>query len=113
MHEMSLAESVLQIIEEAALSQNFTKVKTVILEVGQLASIEIEAMHFCFDAVMSGSVAEGATLQIIDIPGMGQCRKCAAAIKMSELYGICPICGSYETYAVSGLDMRVKELEVE
>ena len=37
MHEMSLAEGVLQIIEDSAKSQNFSRVKTVWLEIGKLA----------------------------------------------------------------------------
>ncbi|MBL8499629.1 MAG: hydrogenase maturation nickel metallochaperone HypA, partial [Nitrosomonas sp.] len=37
MHELSLAESILQLIEDAAVEQQFTQVKTVWLEIGQLA----------------------------------------------------------------------------
>lgn len=113
MHEMSLAEGILQIIEDAARSQGFTKVRTVILEVGQLASVEVEAMHFCFDAVTHGSIAEGAMLEIIDLPGSGQCMQCATTALITDLYGVCPQCGSYQIEVISGGEMRVKELEVE
>ena len=57
MHEMSLAESVRQIIEDAARKQGFTRVKTVWLEIGQLACVEKESLRFCFDAVTHGSIA--------------------------------------------------------
>jgi len=60
MHEMSLAEGVLQLIEDAAREQNFAKVTTVWLEIGQLSGVEVEAMKFCFDAVTRDSVAAGA-----------------------------------------------------
>jgi hydrogenase nickel incorporation protein HypA/HybF len=40
MHEMSLAEGVLQLIEDAARQQNFEKVVTVWLEIGQLSGAE-------------------------------------------------------------------------
>ena len=112
MHEMSLAEGVLQIIEDAARSQRFTKVKSVILEIGQIASVEAEAMRFCFDAVMHGSIAEGAVLEIVDLPGSGWCMKCAVTVPIIEQYGACPQCGSYQVQPVSGTEMRVKELEV-
>lgn len=113
MHEMSLAESVLQIIEDAANAQNFSKVKTVILEIGQLAAVEPEAMRFCFDAVIAGSIAEGATLEIIDTPGAGWCPQCAASVPVTEQIGTCPQCGGFRVQVTSGTEMRVKELIVE
>src|SRR5512147_542461 len=63
MHEMSLAEGVLQIIEDAAQAQQFGRVTTVWLEIGQLAGVEVEAMRFCFDAVTRDTIADGAKLE--------------------------------------------------
>ncbi|MFA7282673.1 MAG: hydrogenase maturation nickel metallochaperone HypA, partial [Sterolibacterium sp.] len=53
---MSLAEGVLQLIENAARRENFARVKTIWLEIGQLSSVEPEALAFCFDAVTRGSI---------------------------------------------------------
>ena len=112
MHEMSLAEGVLQLIEDAARKQEFSKVTTVWLEIGQLAGVEVEAMKFCFDAVTRGSLVEGAQLEIISLPGSGWCMPCAASIAMSEVFGTCPHCGSHQVQVTGGTEMRVKELEV-
>lgn len=113
MHEMSLAGSVLQMIEESARTQNFQRVHTVVLEIGRLAAVEPEAMRFCFDAVTSGSIAEGARLEIIEIPGEGRCDSCGKRVAMEEAYGLCPECGSPRLQVVAGDRMRVKNLEVE
>ena len=94
MHEMSLAEGVLQLIEDAAGREQFTRVATVWLEIGQLAGVETEAMKFCFAAVMRGSVAEGAQLQIISTPGSGWCPECEQTVALEEVYGACPRCGN-------------------
>ncbi len=113
MHEMSLAEGVLQLMEDAAHSQGFSRVKTVWLEIGRLAAVEPEAMRFCFDAVTHGSLAEGARLEIVNLPGQGWCMKCAMTVPIEEQFGACPQCGSYQVQATGGTEMRVKELEVE
>ena len=113
MHEMSLAENVLQIIEDAARKQEFTRVKTVWLEIGQLACVEKEAMRFCFDAAMRGSIADQAKLEIVETEGRGQCVKCSLEIPLKSLYEPCPACGSYGVRVTGGDGMRVKELEVE
>ena len=113
MHEMSLAESVLQIIEDAARTQNFRRVRTVVLEIGKLAAVEADAMRFCFDAVTRGSIAEGAQLEIIETPGAGRCMACGMTEPLQEQYGLCPECGSPQIEIVAGNQMRVKDLEVE
>lgn len=113
MHEMSLAESVLHIIEESARTQNFQRVRSVVLEIGKLSAVEPDAMRFCFDAVTRGTLAEGAQLQIIETPGAGVCLACSAKIAMQEQYGLCPSCGSPRLQITSGNQMRVKDLAVE
>lgn len=110
---MSLAESVLQIIEESARAQNFRRVRCVTLEIGQLAAVEPDAMRFCFDAVTHGSIAEGAQLEIIETPGEGCCEACGKTVALQEQYGLCPQCGSPRLQIVAGNQMRVKDLEVE
>ena len=113
MHEMSLAEGVLQIIEESARSQGFARVSRVFLEIGELSSVEPEALAFCFDAVTRGSIAEGAHLEMIKLPGSAWCMPCAATVEVSEAYAACPRCGGYQLQISGGTEMRVKELEVE
>jgi hydrogenase nickel incorporation protein HypA/HybF len=113
MHEMSLAESVLQIIEDAASKQGYTRVKTVWLEIGQLACVEQESLRFCFDEVMRDSIAHQARLEITEIAGQGRCAKCSIEMPISALYEACPNCGSYEIHVTGGDEMRVRELEVE
>ncbi len=113
MHEMSLAENVREIIEKAADAQGFRQVRTVWMEVGQLSCVEQEAMRFCFDAVMKGSIADGARLEIVEVPGQGRCVECGCTSPISARYDACPRCGSYAMQVTGGDAMRVKELEVD
>lgn len=113
MHEMSLAEGVLQIVEDAAREQGFLRVRTVVLEIGQLSSVEPEAMRFCFDAVACGTLAEGAQLEVVEVPGEGLCFSCGKTVPLAALYDPCPACGGYPVQATGGTGMRVRELEVE
>ena len=108
MHEMSLAEGILQIVEDHARSGAFQRVTAVVLEIGQLSGVEVEALRFAFDAVTRGSVAENATLQIIDVAGSGWCLGCSQAVPVTQLYDACPLCGAYQIQVTGGSDMRVK-----
>ena len=113
MHEMSLAEGVLQLVEETARREGAKRVKLVVLEIGRMSSVQPEALSFCFDVVTRNSVLEGAALEIVDVPGAGWCMQCAETVPISALYDPCPKCGSYQVQATSGTEMRVKELEIE
>ena len=113
MHEMSLAEGVLQLVEETARREGAAQVKTVVLEIGRLSSVEPEALRFCFEAVTRGSLADGATLEILDVPGAGLCIACGQTVALEEIYGACPACGSHQVQATAGTEMRVKEIEIE
>lgn len=64
MHEMALAEEVLQIVQAAAQREGFRRVHTLWLEIGQLSCVEPDAMRFCFEAVARDSIADAARLEI-------------------------------------------------
>lgn len=110
---MSLCEGVLQILEDQARAQQFTRVKTVWLEIGDLAGVEKEAMRFGFDVVMKGSLADGARLEIIEVPGQAWCMQCMKPVTIKQRFDVCSDCGSHQLQVTGGDEMRVKELEVD
>ncbi len=112
MHELSLCESVLNILKDESKKQGFSEVKHVWLEIGQMASVEREAMMFSFDVVTRNSLADGANLTIIDIPGEAWCMYCEKTIAVNQRFDSCPECGSYQIQVTAGDEMRIKELEV-
>jgi hydrogenase nickel incorporation protein HypA/HybF len=112
MHELSLAESVIRIIESAALTQQFSSVRTIFLEVGRLAGVEPEALQFCFGAAARDTVAQDARLEIIEVPGEGTCADCGSVHPVHSLLDACPACGAYAVQVSGGNGMRVRELDV-
>lgn len=110
---MSLAESMLRILEQEARAQSARRVHAVVLEIGMLAAVEPEAMRFCFEAVTRGTIAEGAKLRIVEAPGEGWCMTCAKAVRLAERYGLCPECHGTQVGITGGDRMRVLELDVE
>lgn len=113
MHEMSIAEGVIQLLEEQAAAQQFSRVRTVWLEIGPLAAVETEALRFCFEEVTRGSLAEGARLEIVEVPGIAWCLGCSSSVPVRQRYDACPHCGSHHLQITQGDELRVKELEVD
>lgn len=66
MHELGLTRNIVAIVEEKASGRQVERIQ---LEIGRLAAVLPEAMKFCFDVCTQGTVAEGATLEIIHSEG--------------------------------------------
>ena len=113
MHEMALANGVLEVIEDHARRAHFRAVRTVLVEIGELSGVEPEAIAFCFDAVTRGSIAEGARLEIVPVEGRGICIDCGEEVRLRERFDACPRCGAYGVQPSAGTGMRVRELEVD
>jgi hydrogenase nickel incorporation protein HypA/HybF len=113
MHEMSLIEGVMRVLEEQAAVQGFSQVRAVWLEIGELSSVEPEALMFCFQAIQAGSLAEGARLEIVRTPGQAYCLDCGKPVHVASRTDNCPLCGSGMVQVIGGDRMLIKQLEVE
>ncbi len=112
MHEMSLAESVLEIAEEEARRQGATTIGAIVLEVGALAVVEVESLRFCFEAVCRGTMAENARLDIVAVPARGWCLDCRREVELGGRFGPCLECGGEQVQVTAGDVLRVREMEV-
>ena len=112
MHEMSLAEGIVQIVETTAQANDASAVRAVWLELGALSHVEHEALRFSFDVVKRGTVADGARLEIRITPGRAWCMPCGESVALARLGEACPLCGGYQLQVTQGEEMKVKEIEV-
>ncbi|MGC9270725.1 hydrogenase maturation nickel metallochaperone HypA [Acidiphilium sp.] len=112
MHEMALCESVVQALGEQAAAQGFARVTAVWLEIGALASVEVEAMRFGFDVVTRDTVADQARLEIIAVAGEAWCMTCATRVGLQRFGDACPQCGGYQLQVLTGQQIRIKQIEV-
>ncbi|WP_102224191.1 hydrogenase maturation nickel metallochaperone HypA [Acidimangrovimonas sediminis] len=112
MHEMSLAEGIREIVEAQARDHGFTAVRKLRLEIGAFAGVEKPALAFCFETVMKGGPAEGAALEMIDLPGTALCYDCGETVEIDDRLAPCPNCGGTRLLPNGGDEMRIKDMEV-
>lgn len=112
MHEMSLCEGIRRVIEDQAHAHAIDRIKRVRVEIGRFAGVEVDALHFAFDVVMRGSVAEGAELITLDLPGRAMCFDCMKEVELNARLDPCPECGGGKLMPQGGDEMRIKDLEV-
>lgn len=113
MHEVSICQSILALVQQQFPTGRAQRVTVIVLEIGQLAGVDKAALLFSFELVAAGSVAEGATLQIIEIPGEALCLGCNQTIRIANYYDCCNHCGQYVRTITQGEGLRLKSMEVE
>jgi len=113
MHEVSLMENVIGLIEDHWRRTPFSRVRVVCLELGALGPAEPDCLRFCFDAVARGTIAEGAKLDIVIIAAQARCPACQWIAPLLDRFDACPLCANPERHIIIGDELRLAELEVE
>ena len=103
----------IEIAEEHARREGATTITSVTMEIGTLSGAMPEAMEFAFEACSKGTLAEGATLEILRITARGRCQECSNECVLESLYDGCPKCGSYALDILKGQEMALTEMEVD
>ena len=113
MHELSIAENILSIVERYVPESERRLVRTVKVSVGAQAGIVPDSLQFSFEAIISESTLAGATLTIETVPFTIRCRSCGRGSTPEDGTLTCSQCGSMDTEVTGGTEMRVIEVELD
>jgi hydrogenase nickel incorporation protein HypA/HybF len=109
MHELALTSDLVGLIAENCAGRRVTRV---VLEVGKLSTVVPDALRFCFQLCAEGTPAEGAELQILELPGRARCRACERELLLDSVFDRCS-CGSLSLEFLSGEELKLREVEVQ
>lgn len=108
MHELGITQQIVEIVLERAGEARVTRV---VVEIGKLSAILPDAVRFCFELCCEGTPLSGAVLEIVEPPGRARCRACGGEVELERPFGRCG-CGSSDLDWLSGMDLRIREMEV-
>ena len=112
MHEMAIAEGILDIALDYAKKNNSSKINSITLKIGEMSGIEIEALNMSFKALTQNTIANDAELIINRIPIVGKCNKCNKVFTIEHYNFFCPECDGI-LILQSGREMQVESLDLE
>jgi hydrogenase nickel incorporation protein HypA/HybF len=114
MHELSIAEGIVDIVAEASEKQGDARVTAVHLRLGALAGVVEEALLFSFEVAAAGTAAEKAELRIERVPVTVYCPLCQMERILPGPQPVsCPECGTPTPRVIAGTELEVVALEVE
>jgi len=113
MHELSIALSILELVEEQAELQG-GRVAAVHLKLGRLSGVVKEALVSAYEMVREGTPLAQTELVIEEVPLVAHCPVCVADHPLPSVQQLgCPVCGDLTAQIISGRELEVYALEIE
>jgi hydrogenase nickel incorporation protein HypA/HybF len=113
MHELSVAESILEISLRHAQPAQARKISDIYLVIGQLSSIIDDSVQFYWDFISKDTPAEGARLHFRRIPAEFHCLDCDQNFMPCGGDLGCPNCSSNHVKITAGEEFYLEAIEVE
>jgi hydrogenase nickel incorporation protein HypA/HybF len=113
MHEVSIAQGLMKILEDETKKHGVSRVTKVKVRIGTLSAVVPDALTFAFEVVSEGTVAQGAELNIEVVQAKGRCDKCNIDFDVDECIFLCPHCSGVAAEIVCGKELEVAEIDAE
>jgi hydrogenase nickel incorporation protein HypA/HybF len=110
MHELSLAQEVIDLAEREAGKNDIVFVREILIEVGDLSGVEADAFELALELLSKNSILKDAMKQINRTSGKGKCNACDLEFEMKQLLSTCPECHCYPSEITGGREFRVLSL---
>lgn len=110
MHELSIAQSILEIVNANLPAHEAHHVASVNVKVGEMSGVVPESLKFCFEAIIQGTPLQGAELSIEAVPFVLECNSCRNCFESKLGSTVCPSCGSADAAVISGTELQVVEI---
>ncbi|MEI6106180.1 MAG: hydrogenase maturation nickel metallochaperone HypA [Opitutae bacterium] len=112
MHEVGIMQSALDAIRDQAEKHHATRVTRIVLRIGALAGVDLEALRFAYEALSPGTVAQDAALEIEAVPARAHCVGCDREFGVERGFIFkCPTCGEYSGDIRTGRELGIARLE--
>ncbi len=113
MHELGIAESALAMVLTQARKAGASRVEQIVIRVGALSGVDPEALRFAFTAILPGTAAADAILQIDPVPAVAYCPDCQHDFALEDNFFMeCPTCGRPNAVLKTGRELDLMRIEV-
>jgi hydrogenase nickel incorporation protein HypA/HybF len=113
-HELPIIGEVVKVALRHAEQNRATKIVKVHLAIGDLSDLVDEWVHHYFNHLTKDTIAQGAALEIENVPIMVMCDPCKKpfAVDKMEMDFSCPNCGEKGSHLLQGRGFKVKSIEI-
>ena len=113
MHELGIAESILNRVQEESLRHAGARPTKVGVRIGELSGVDPDSLSFAFEVLVKSVPLEGLSLQIDYRKRIQRCAACGCEFETSILFCSCPDCGSCDSRCIAGHELDIVYIELE
>ena len=113
MHELSLAQGLVDQVKETALNENATRVVRIVVLIGQYSGVERDAFEFAFPFAAEDTLLHGAELIIREYAAEVTCRGCEGISHPEITNLICTHCGSHDVEVTGGREFYIESVDLD
>jgi hydrogenase nickel incorporation protein HypA/HybF len=113
MHELSIAQGIVEIVEQYVPQNRRQDVRSVTVKVGDHSGVVPDSLVFSFEAIVAGTELDSARLDIRRIPVVLRCLGCSAETGGESPVFACAACGENRLEMISGSELQVLEVELD
>ncbi len=112
MHELSIALSMIEEIEEQAEKHGGAVVETVYVRIGVLAGVDVQALRYAYKLACEGTSLANSRLEVEPVSLLVYCPQCATTHTPDVQHILCPHCLTPEQQILEGRELEVRALEL-
>jgi hydrogenase nickel incorporation protein HypA/HybF len=112
MHELAIAQNILEIVQQTVPDEQAPGVRWVRMRIGPLSGIVPESLEFCFSAIIGETKMPQARLAIEQVPIVARCKSCLGEFQIDDMTFLCPACRSSSLELISGKELEILEIEL-
>jgi hydrogenase nickel incorporation protein HypA/HybF len=112
MHELSVANNIIDLVTEARQINKSDKIISVRLLIGPLSGIDPDSLEFCFTEASKGTQLDGTLLIMERSPLIIRCLRCKKESEVNVDNCLCRHCQHFDVIIVSGKEFNIIDLEV-
>jgi hydrogenase nickel incorporation protein HypA/HybF len=113
MHEVAIANEIMDLVLKKAEEHNAAKVTKIKLMIGELTSIVPEALDFAFVSITPGTPLQGVKVVMKKVKLKGKCGDCNKEFRIKHMMYICPKCRGTNIKILSGKEMIIQSIDME
>ena len=113
MHELSIAQEIVDITVKSVPPEDYQRVKSIKIQLGEFSNIIPDSLAFCFNSIVDSSPVPNSRLVIEIIPLTVHCRTCDSELSINSSDFSCSRCGGTDIKIITGMELFIKEIELE
>jgi hydrogenase nickel incorporation protein HypA/HybF len=109
MHELALAEAIVEAVRRRASGR---EVRQVAVRIGYLRQVVPDSLQFSWEMLVQGTDMAGCRLDIDHVPAVVVCAECGATSTLEYPILMCPSCETRNVHLLSGEEFLLATMEV-